>query len=102
MINSNANLGFVSIDGKTLRHWAEAGSARITVNVQESRLIFDASQVSIEKLERKLPNVLGKKIVETVDLAGLSRFNSFNSAYISLISQLTQTFIHPPIDNSVS
>ena len=95
-----ANWG-MGTDGKNLRMWAQQYHARITVNIQESEVTFQAVQGSIDELEKRVPEVLKEKIYQDIDLSALTRFASFNRANMSTISTLTETYIHPLGDDLV-
>lgn len=51
--------------------------------------------VNIERLEKRIPELLEQKIYENVDLTALTRLTSFNMSCIPTISKLTGTFIQP-------
>ncbi|KAI5792430.1 mitochondrial inner-membrane-bound regulator-domain-containing protein [Peziza echinospora] len=81
-------------NGRNLRRWAQEFHARITVNVQESFVEFEAVEANIEALEKKIPEHLDQKISEDIDLSAISRITQFNKAYVSGISTMTETYIH--------
>lgn len=82
--------------------WAQEHNSRITVNVRESIIAIEGTVVNIEELERKIPELLKQKIYETVDLTKLARLSSFDKSFIPIIMKLTQTYIQPLGENSVS
>jgi hypothetical protein len=70
--------------------------------VAECTLIIQASQVSIENIERQLESLLKKVVSEDFCIAATSRIAPFKSDYIPTIAQMTNTFIEAVDDNTVS
>lgn len=89
------------LDGQILREWANTFGARITVNVQESSLQIQASQVSIEKIETRMSMMLSEAKTEELDMAAVFRVGPFDWSLIPAISRTTSTYIEKVNEHQV-
>ncbi|TGZ79094.1 hypothetical protein EX30DRAFT_342583 [Ascodesmis nigricans] len=83
----------VGEDGQTLREWANRYGAKITVNIQESSLQIQASQVSIEAIEAQMAILFQEVKEEEIDVSSIVRVGSFEWKLVPAISRTTSTFI---------
>ncbi|KAI5804334.1 mitochondrial inner-membrane-bound regulator-domain-containing protein, partial [Geopyxis carbonaria] len=91
----------ISNDGTELRSYAEAFSARITVNVADSILEVHASQVGIESIEQRIQSFLSDIIFEDLDLSAISRIDKFDESFIIPVSRTTNTFVEKLDENTL-